>query len=74
MRPGDRIVLMTDGLVERRRIPLNDTLDELAEQVCSANADPEQLSDQLMARWGDSEDDICLIVIDLLPQVVLTSE
>jgi serine phosphatase RsbU (regulator of sigma subunit) len=73
LAPGDRIVLMTDGLVERRGGSLTEALDALAEQVRSTSAGAEELSDLLMGRWGDSEDDICLIVLDLLPRVVLTA-
>jgi DNA-binding response OmpR family regulator len=66
VRPGDRIVVMTDGLVERRNASLSGALDELAAHVARSEVDAEALCDALMERWGDSEDDICLIVLDVL--------
>ena len=66
VRPGDRLVVMTDGLVERRNSSLGAALDALAGQVGSSDLDAEGLSDALMDRWGDSEDDICLMVLDVL--------
>jgi DNA-binding response OmpR family regulator len=63
---GDRLVVMTDGLVERRKASLGTALDELAAHVGGARLDAEALCDTLMDRWGDSEDDICLIVLDVL--------
>jgi serine phosphatase RsbU (regulator of sigma subunit) len=66
VRPGDRLVVMTDGLVERRNGSLSAALDELAAQVTRSDVDAEGLCDALMDRWGESEDDICLIVLDVL--------
>ena len=66
MHAGDRLVVMTDGLVERRNASIGTALDELAAQVGGARLDAEELCDTLMDRWGDSEDDICLIVLDVL--------
>ncbi len=65
--PGTRVVLMTDGLVERRAEPIGSTLDRLADEVVSSSSTTaDQLCDQLMRHWGDGEDDICLMVVDLL--------
>jgi serine phosphatase RsbU (regulator of sigma subunit) len=63
--PGARLVLMTDGLVERRTEPIHTTLDRLADEVADSDLDAETLCDRLMDRWGDGEDDICLMVVDL---------
>ena len=63
--PGARLVLMTDGLVERRTEPIHTALDRLADEVAGSDLDAETLCDRLMARWGDGEDDICLMVVDL---------
>jgi CheY-like chemotaxis protein len=41
LTPGTRLLLMTDGLVERRSMPLADSMDELARTLASAHrADP----------------------------------
>jgi len=60
------------GLEEDRRHLRFPQHDELVVAV-DAGVGVEELSDLLMGRWGDSEDDICLLVLDLLPRVVLTS-
>ena len=69
---GDRLLLMTDGLVERRTESLDTMLERFAAEVRASEMPAEELCDQVMERWGDSEDDVCLIVLDVLPHVVLT--
>jgi DNA-binding response OmpR family regulator len=64
--PGRRLVLMTDGLVERRTEPIGTSLDRLAAEVATSTLSAEALCDHLMAGWGHGEDDICLMVVDLL--------
>jgi len=63
---GDRSVLMTDGLVERRSEAIDSTLEKIVEAVAIAAVPAEQLCDQLMDQWGHGEDDVCLIVLDIL--------
>ena len=64
LRPGDVLVLFTDGLIERRGVLLDDSLDRLAAAACHAGADVERISDRLLAgASSDTEDDSCLIVI-----------
>ena len=63
---GSRIVLMTDGLVERRSTPIGPTLDRLAEEVQSSDLPADELCDRLMDRWGGGEDDVCVIVVDVV--------
>ena len=60
------MVLMTDGLVERRSAPIGPTLDRLAAEVQSSDLPADELCDRLMDRWGGSEDDICVIVVDVV--------
>jgi DNA-binding response OmpR family regulator/serine phosphatase RsbU (regulator of sigma subunit) len=64
--PGNRVVLMTDGLVERRTEPIHTSLDRLADEVADSDLGREDLCDRLMERWGHGEDDICVMVLDLL--------
>jgi len=63
--PGDRVLLMTDGLVERRGSTIGAAMEDIETQVV-AEVSAEQLCDNLIDRWGDSEDDVCLIVLDVL--------
>ncbi len=67
LSPGDRIVLLTDGLVERRQEPIDVALDLLAAEVERSEVPAEELCERLMEGWGDGQDDICLIVLDVLP-------
>lgn len=63
--PGDRLVLFTDGLVERRRQPIDANLDRLADQAAAgAGLLPDELADQLLQTWGDTDDDVALLVVD----------
>lgn len=68
LEAGDRLLLFTDGLVERRREPIDVNIDRLAAQAAAAGGSPEELADALVATWGDSEDDVALLVVDVLGQ------
>ena len=64
---GTRILLMTDGLVERRGEDMSQAMDRLARSVEELSTMPaEMLCDQLMGTWGGGEDDVALIVLDVL--------
>lgn len=66
LEPGDRLVMFTDGLVERRGQHLDANLDLLADQVAAGSGGSgEQLADSLLATWGESEDDVALLVVDV---------
>ena len=72
---GDRILLMTDGLVERRGEDMTVAMDRLArdfEGTMSLGA--EQIADQLMEQWGSGEDDVALIVVDVADLARTASE
>ena len=61
---GGTILLITDGLVEERRLPLDDNLERLraaAETVSSAPA--EAFVNHLMALFGPREDDVAMIAL-----------
>jgi serine phosphatase RsbU (regulator of sigma subunit) len=60
---GTTIVLMTDGLVERRGVPLAASMEELRSAV-SPEQDLDDLCDLLLSRFGaDSSDDIALLAL-----------
>src|SRR6185437_11594452 len=62
--PGGTLLLMTDGLVEDRRIVLDDNLEKLraaAQEV--AGADVEAFSNHLMSAFGPREDDVAMITL-----------
>ncbi len=65
---GDRVVLMTDGLVERRDTSLDATMDLLAADVAGTrDVAAETLADRIIDRWGHGEDDVALLIVDLEP-------
>lgn len=60
---GTTVVLMTDGLVERRDTPLDDRMEELRESV-SPDSGLEELCDRLLDRFGeDLADDVALLIL-----------
>lgn len=66
LRAGDRLVLMTDGLVERRDESLEETMHRLATDVARApNLSAETLADDIIDRWGHGEDDVALLIVDV---------
>lgn len=64
--PGDRLVLITDGLVERRGEDLGHNLDRFARKVSGSPLSPEALCDAVMADHGDVGDDSALVLVDVL--------
>ncbi|HEX4221066.1 MAG TPA: fused response regulator/phosphatase [Pseudonocardiaceae bacterium] len=57
------IVLVTDGLIERRGIPLDDSMDELRDAIFP-QPDLERFCDELLARFGqDTTDDIAILAL-----------
>ena len=64
---GSRLVLYTDGLVERRGEPLEDSLRRLAERVRDGSAlSLDELADQLLAESAPSQtDDVALLLVQL---------
>jgi PAS domain S-box-containing protein len=68
--PGATLLLYTDGLVERRDVPLTDRLAELAGAVGPADAELEQLCDRVLSGvLGAREpaDDVALLAVRLDP-------
>ncbi|MET9388431.1 SpoIIE family protein phosphatase [Streptomyces sp. NPDC002928] len=68
-RPGDTLVLYTDGLIERRGEDIEAGLDRLTDVLCRyGTVSPERLADVLLARLGltgGSRDDIALVIVRL---------
>ena len=70
--PGSSLVLYTDGLVERRDVPLSERLDVLADAASSSDRDLERLCDRILSRLlGDREpvDDVALLAVRPQPMI-----
>jgi DNA-binding response OmpR family regulator len=66
--PGSRLLLMTDGLVERRDRSLDIDLNELAAEVAADHRSVEVVADTLMARERPGGDDAALVLIERSPE------
>ncbi|MFF4117359.1 PP2C family protein-serine/threonine phosphatase [Streptomyces sp. NPDC001714] len=68
-KPGDTLVLYTDGLIERRDQDIDVGLDQLADVLGEfIHLPPEQLADTVLARLGvasGGRDDVALVVVRL---------
>lgn len=66
LRGEDTLVLYTDGLIERRSVLIDDSLDRLARSACRIDGDVERVTEELLHHAAtDGDDDTCLIVIRL---------
>jgi sigma-B regulation protein RsbU (phosphoserine phosphatase) len=69
LAPGTRVLIFSDGLIERRDRSLDDGLDELMEQAASRGGVPiDRLVDELpaaMLRGAPGEDDVCLLCAEI---------
>ncbi len=68
LAPGGAFVLYTDGLVERRREPLGDRLDELLAAL-ARHAGADHVADALVRdlRSPDEPDDVCVLAVRRAP-------
>ncbi|WP_320775370.1 fused response regulator/phosphatase [Streptomyces sp. CRN 30] len=67
-RPGSMLLLVTDGLIERRFEDLQNSLDTLATVVSEVPADPEEACALLLDRLRpDGSDDVALMAVLLNP-------
>jgi sigma-B regulation protein RsbU (phosphoserine phosphatase) len=67
LQPGDTLLLYTDGLVERRGVPLDDGFEWLVQTLRTLGQLPlEQLRDDLLAELGGRvDDDVALLAVRL---------
>ncbi|MFE9572827.1 SpoIIE family protein phosphatase [Streptomyces sp. NPDC006692] len=65
----DQVLLMvTDGLIERPRIDLADSLEELRQRAADTPSTPHTLRDALLRHYStDTEDDIALLAVRRQP-------
>jgi len=65
---GGTVVLVTDGLIEDRKAVLDDNMERLRSAAHEASgADVEAFSNQLIALFGQREDDVALIAVRRVP-------
>ena len=67
LAPGDTVVLYTDGLVERRREPIDESLERLRSAAAGFGGDVEALCDHLLGELsppaGAPHDDIAIVAL-----------
>ena len=61
--PGGTVVLLTDGLIEDRGIPLSDNMERLRAVAADVEDDLERFCDRIIAEFGHREDDVALVVL-----------
>ncbi|GGT15434.1 SpoIIE family protein phosphatase [Streptomyces chromofuscus] len=70
LRPGDQLVLYTDGLVETRDDPLDTRLNELLDLLPLPNHTAEEMCDRLLKHLRDpaGHDDVALLIARAQPR------
>ncbi|MFI0941477.1 SpoIIE family protein phosphatase [Streptomyces sp. NPDC021020] len=67
VRPGTQLVMVTDGLLERRGGDLDEAMARMAEVLSDAAEDAEDICELLLARFPpDGQDDVALMAARLL--------
>ncbi len=65
LEPGSTLLLYTDGLIERRRVPIDDGLARLAECLSMGHENIEELCDRILTTLAPSgEDDVALLALE----------
>jgi serine phosphatase RsbU (regulator of sigma subunit) len=67
LNPGDTLLLYTDGLVERREVPLDEGTARLVRELGRIGREPlDRLCDHLVSTMGtDLDDDVALLAVRL---------
>jgi PAS domain-containing protein len=66
LRAGDRLLLFTDGVIERRDQAIDDSLRELLQIAAEPTADVDEFADALLAAAAsDTGDDACLLAVSV---------
>ncbi|MET8147202.1 SpoIIE family protein phosphatase [Actinoplanes sp. NPDC049668] len=67
--PGATLVMVTDGLIERRTEPLDDSLERLRQAITNTGPDLEELCDRLLSTFvtGPNEDDVAIVALRRTP-------
>ena len=61
---GDTMLLFTDGMIERRDIPIDEALDEFARRAAAPQPSAAMLADHVLAHAAsDTGDDACLVTV-----------
>jgi serine phosphatase RsbU (regulator of sigma subunit) len=61
---GEVLLLYTDGLVERRRVAEDETMDYLLSQAADPDEDLDEYADRILAgARSDTDDDVCVLAV-----------
>jgi serine phosphatase RsbU (regulator of sigma subunit)/CheY-like chemotaxis protein/anti-sigma regulatory factor (Ser/Thr protein kinase) len=69
MKPGETLLLFTDGLVERRGEPITDSFDRLLDALAEAPAEVEMLCEHVLQKTATEEgrdDDVAVLAVGLV--------